>query len=98
VTQQRVSTGGAYESRGRFLIRVTVAPQKRADAPAPWVTAELWAAHTAGGKLLPQPGGVLIRGADGTILGAAGASGGAAPEDEAVCVHGITVVGFQAEA
>jgi len=55
-------------------------------------------AHTAGGKLLPQPGGVLIRGADGTLLGAAGASGGAAPEDEAVCVHGITVVGFQAEA
>jgi len=46
-------------------------------------------AATAGGKFLPQTGGVLIRDQDGTILGAAGASGGTGEEDEACCAHGI---------
>jgi uncharacterized protein GlcG (DUF336 family) len=46
-------------------------------------------AATAEGKFLPQTGGVLIKAKDGTILGAAGASGGTGEEDEACCVHGI---------
>ena len=46
-------------------------------------------AATAEGKFLPQTGGVLIKGKDGTILGAAGASGGTGEEDEACCVYGI---------
>jgi uncharacterized protein GlcG (DUF336 family) len=46
-------------------------------------------AATAEGKFLPQTGGVLIKGKDGAILGAAGASGGTGEEDEACCVHGI---------
>src|SRR5690348_10738840 len=46
-------------------------------------------AATAQGRFLPQPGAVLIKGKDGAILGAAGASGGTGEEDEACCVHGI---------
>src|SRR3970282_2931362 len=46
-------------------------------------------AATAHGKFLPQPGGVLIRDADGNILGAAGASGGTGDEDEAIGAYGI---------
>ncbi len=34
----RDSAGGAYESRGRFFIRVTVAPQKRPSKMLPWCT------------------------------------------------------------
>jgi uncharacterized protein GlcG (DUF336 family) len=51
-------------------------------------------AATAGGKLLPQIGGVLIRDANGEIAGAAGASGGTGEEDEAVCAHGVEQAGL----
>ncbi|HEY5568192.1 MAG TPA: heme-binding protein [Gammaproteobacteria bacterium] len=54
-------------------------------------------AATAHGKFLPQPGGVLIRDADGNILGAAGASGGTGDEDEAICAYGIEQAGFKAD-
>lgn len=55
-------------------------------------------AATAEGKFLPQPGGVVIRSESGTILGAAGASGGTGDEDEAICVHGITCSGLVPDA
>ena len=55
-------------------------------------------AATAGGKFLPQTGGVLIRDASGQILGAAGASGGTGEEDEAVCAYGIEQAGLVADA
>lgn len=51
-------------------------------------------ASTAQGKLLPQTGAVLIRGEDGEILGSVGASGGRGPEDEEICIHGVTSVGL----
>jgi len=44
---------------------------------------------TAQGRFLPQTGAALIRTKDGTVIGAAGASGGTGDEDEACCVHGI---------
>ena len=46
-------------------------------------------ASTAQGKFLPQTGAALIRAKDGTILGAAGASGGTGDEDEACSAFGI---------
>jgi uncharacterized protein GlcG (DUF336 family) len=55
-------------------------------------------AATAKGKFLPQPGAVLIRNAQGEILGAAGASGGTGEEDEAACAHGVEQAGFTADA
>jgi uncharacterized protein GlcG (DUF336 family) len=51
-------------------------------------------AATAGGRFLPQAGGVLIKDPEGRLLGAAGASGGTADQDEAVCIHGISAAGF----
>ena len=55
-------------------------------------------AATAGGKFLPQTGGVLIKDKDGAIIGAAGASGGTGDEDEACCVAGIEAAGLTADA
>jgi uncharacterized protein GlcG (DUF336 family) len=55
-------------------------------------------AATAEGKFLPQTGGVLIKSKDGTIIGAAGASGGTGDEDEACCVYGVEQVGLVADA
>ena len=46
------------------------------------------------GKFVPQTGAVVIKDKDGTILGAAGASGGTGDEDEAVCIAGIAAAGL----
>jgi uncharacterized protein GlcG (DUF336 family) len=52
-------------------------------------------AATGQGKFIPQTGAVLITDADGNILGAAGASGAAADEDEGCCIYGIEKAGFK---
>jgi uncharacterized protein GlcG (DUF336 family) len=51
-------------------------------------------AATAGGKFLPQPGAVVIKDAQGNLLGAVGASGGTGDEDEAICMAGVAAAGF----
>lgn len=51
-------------------------------------------ASTAGGHFLPQPGAVLIRDREGTLLGAVGASGGTGAEDAACCAAGVRAVGL----
>ena len=51
-------------------------------------------AATAQGKFLAQTGAVLIKSADGKILGAVGASGGTGDEDEAVCADGVKAAGL----
>lgn len=47
----------------------------------------------SGGKVVPVPGGVLIM-SENVIVGAAGASGGTADEDEACVVAGIQAAGL----
>ena len=51
-------------------------------------------AATANGKFLPQTGAVLIKNADGQVLGAVGASGGTGDEDEAICMAGVAAAGL----
>lgn len=45
-------------------------------------------------KFIPQTGAVLIKAADGTVIGAAGASGGTGDEDEQIVIAGITAAGL----
>ena len=52
-------------------------------------------AATADGKFLPQPGAVLIKDAQGKLLGAVGASGGTGDEDEVICMAGVQAAGLQ---
>jgi uncharacterized protein GlcG (DUF336 family) len=49
---------------------------------------------TAKGKFLPQPGAVLIKDAQGNVLGAVGASGGTGDEDEIICKAGVKSCGL----
>jgi uncharacterized protein GlcG (DUF336 family) len=51
----------------------------------------------SGGKIVPVPGGVLIRAKSGSILGAVGISGDTSDNDEAVAIAGIEAAGFTAE-
>jgi uncharacterized protein GlcG (DUF336 family) len=51
-------------------------------------------AATADGKFLPQPGAVVIKDAQGNVLGAVGASGGTGDEDEEICRAGVAAAGL----
>lgn len=48
-----------------------------------------------GGRAVPVPGGVLVRDADGAVLGAVGVSGDASDKDEVCAVAGIKAAGLQ---
>jgi uncharacterized protein GlcG (DUF336 family) len=50
---------------------------------------------TAGGKFVPCIGGVLVRGAEGRIVGAVGVTGDSADNDEAVAMEAIRACGLQ---
>jgi uncharacterized protein GlcG (DUF336 family) len=51
---------------------------------------------TSHGKFIPQTGAVVIKGPDGVVVGAVGASGGSGEEDEAICMAGVSAVGLSA--
>jgi uncharacterized protein GlcG (DUF336 family) len=51
----------------------------------------------AKGALVPVPGGVLIRDADGGVVGAVGITGDSSDNDEACAVAGIEAIGLAAD-
>jgi uncharacterized protein GlcG (DUF336 family) len=51
----------------------------------------------AGGRLIPVPGGVLIRSDSKSIIGAVGITGATSDQDETCAVAGITAAGFTAD-
>ena len=53
-------------------------------------------AATSSGKFLPQTGAVVIKDAQGKVIGAVGASGGTGDEDEAICIAGVQAAGLAA--
>src|SRR5882672_4686080 len=54
-------------------------------------------AAASGGRVVPAPGGVLIRDADNRVLGAVGISGDTGDNDEIVAVAGIEAAGLKAD-
>lgn len=67
--------------------------QRAEKAPAFFVAL----ASVSQGRLIPVPGGVLIRNADDDIIGAVGISGDLPDKDEACAVHGIELAGLIAD-
>ncbi len=51
-------------------------------------------AVASGGRIIPNPGGVLIRDRGGVILGAVGISGDAPDRDEAFAIGGVSAAGW----
>lgn len=49
------------------------------------------------GALVPVPGGVLVRSADGQLLGAVGITGDTSDNDEICAVKGVEAAGFAAD-
>ncbi len=51
----------------------------------------------SGGRVVPSPGGVLVRDSDGRILGAVGVTGDTGDNDEVCAVAGVEAVGLVAD-
>lgn len=54
-------------------------------------------ASVSHGRLIPVPGGVLIRAADGSTIGAVGISGDTSDKDEVCAIAGIEAAALKAE-
>lgn len=54
-------------------------------------------AAASGGRLVPNPGGVLIRNAAGDVIGAVGISGDTSDRDEMCAIAGIEAAGLKAD-
>ena len=55
-------------------------------------------AAASGGRMVTNPGGVLIRDGAGSILGACGVSGDVSDKDEMCAIAGIEAAGLKADA
>jgi uncharacterized protein GlcG (DUF336 family) len=49
-----------------------------------------------GGKVVPVPGGVLVKDASGAVVGAVGVTGDTSENDAEAAVAGVTAAGFEA--
>jgi|SRR5579863_9214682 len=87
-----IATGKAYGALGMGWGSRTM--MERA-AQNPNFLAAIVAA--SGGRLVPNPGGVLIRDAGGQIVGAVGISGDTADNDEIIAAVGIEAAGLKAD-
>lgn len=67
---------------------------KRAQEQAYFVSA---VNSLAQGKVIPVPGGVLIRDSAGALVGAVGISGDTSDNDELCCIAGIEAIGLHAD-
>ncbi len=68
----------------------TRALMERAEQQAYFVAA----AGSVAGPMVPVPGGVLVRDADGVLVGAVGVSGDVSDQDEAAALAGIEAAGL----
>ena len=84
-----VATAKAYGVIGLNMDSRAIA-QRAADSPEFFTSV----AALTGGKTFSVPGGVFVTDADGTVLGAAGASGDASLVDEEAVVAGIRAAGL----
>lgn len=67
---------------------------ERAEQQAYFIAA---ATATLGGRLIPVPGGVLVRDSDGVIQGAVGISGDSSDNDETAAATAIEASGLTAQ-
>lgn len=67
---------------------------ERAEQQAYFIAA---ATAALGGRLIPVPGGVLVRDEDGTIMGAVGISGDSSDNDETAASAAIKAAGLTAQ-
>ena len=88
--RENIATGKAWGVLGMGFGGRELA--RRAAKAAPGFFGAL--SDMSGGRMVPVPGGVLIRAADRTILGSVGISGDTSEKDEDCAVAGIKAAGL----
>lgn len=96
---------------GASMMRFEIASGKAYGAVAVgvgsrWLDAQLTArphflegiSNVSGGKIVPVPGGVLVKTATGEIIGAVGISGDVSDNDEKAAIAGIQATDFTPDA
>lgn len=87
----QIASGKAY---GAVMLGMgSRALMNRAEQQAYFIAA---AGAAFDGKLVPVPGGVLVKGEGGEVIGAVGISGDSSDNDEAACVAGVEAAGLTA--
>lgn len=89
ILRVEIATAKAYGALGMGMSSREIA--ERAEKQPAFFTS---LAAVAGGRLAPAAGGVLVRDADGTVLGAVGVSGDVSDVDEACVLAGIVAAGL----
>ncbi len=89
ILRSEIATGKAYGALGMGMPSRGLA--KLADERPAFVAA-LFAASA--GRVVPVPGGVLIRDGDQAVIGAVGISGDTSEKDEVCAIAGIEVAGL----
>jgi uncharacterized protein GlcG (DUF336 family) len=92
ILRPQIATGKAWGALGMGFASRELA--RRAEANPVFVTA---LTDVSGGRVVPVPGGVLIRSGEGALVGAVGVSGDTSDKDEECAVHGIQAVGLVAD-
>jgi uncharacterized protein GlcG (DUF336 family) len=87
-----IATGKAWGALGMGFGSRALA-ERAAKNPA-FITALVAASD---GRVVPNPGGVLIRDAAGDVIGAVGISGDTADKDEVCCIAGVEAAGLKAD-
>ena len=92
ILRPQIATGKAWGSLGMGFASRELA---RRAVESPSFVAAL--TDASGGRVIPVPGGVLIRTGDGGLVGAVGVSGDTSDNDEQCAVHGIQAAGLVAD-
>ncbi|MDX1514300.1 MAG: heme-binding protein [Gammaproteobacteria bacterium] len=90
-----IATGKAWGALGMgFGSRTLFERSQSSDKSRMFFTA---LASVSAGRVIPVPGGVLIRDGAGAVVGAVGISGDTSEKDEACAVAGIEAAGLKAD-
>ncbi len=92
ILRPQIATGKAWGALGMGFASRELA--RRAEEYPVFVAA---LTGVSGGRVVPVPGGVLIRTSDGALVGAVGVSGDTSDEDEECAAHGVHAAGLVAD-
>jgi uncharacterized protein GlcG (DUF336 family) len=92
ILRPQIATGKAWGALGMGLGSRAFARRVAEQPGAPAFFTAL--AAMSDGRVVPVPGGVLIRDASKTVIGAVGISGDTSDKDETCCLAGIAAAGL----
>jgi len=89
ILRPEIATGKAWGALG-----MGIPSRVLGERPAGFVNALMAA---SGGRVVPVPGGVLIRSGEGEVIGAVGISGDTSDRDEVCCIAGVAAAGLASD-